>query len=204
MKNKFLKSILASFIVLISSVANAGLINLIDNGDFEADYTDRNVPSWVQLTGGNTGSNIGTFIGDLDSNNQVAYMQGHNSGFSLSQTVIVSAGVEYDFSFDWGEGGDPGRYVELRAYIYENGSVVASSDPLTAGSTTNVLFNQQFSFTPTSGLIDVRFQETSASRVFVFIDNVSLTTESVPEPSSLAIFALGLMGLAARRFKKQA
>jgi hypothetical protein len=202
MKNKFLKSILASFIVLINSVANAGLINLIDNGDFEADYTGQNVPSWVQLTGGNSGSNIRTFIGDTGSN-QVAYMQGHNSGYSLSQTVNVSAGVEYDFSFDWGEGGDAFRDVYLRADIYENGSVVASSDWLTAGLNTNVLFNQQFSFTPTSGLIDVRFQETSARRVFVFIDNVSLTTESVPEPSTLAIFALGMMGLASRRFKKQ-
>ena len=42
------------------------------------------------------------------------------------------------------------------------------------------------------------------------IDNLSLLgeisvpkpTASVPEPSTLAIFALGFMGLAARRFKK--
>ena len=29
-------------------------------------------------------------------------------------------------------------------------------------------------------------------------------SQEVPEPSTLAIFALGIMGLAARRFKKQA
>ena len=34
------------------------------------------------------------------------------------------------------------------------------------------------------------------------LDAISLTT-SVPEPSTLAIFALGIMGLAARRLKKQ-
>ena len=32
---------------------------------------------------------------------------------------------------------------------------------------------------------------------------VTSPTTSVPEPSTLAIFALGIMGLAARRFKKQ-
>jgi len=31
----------------------------------------------------------------------------------------------------------------------------------------------------------------------------SLTTSTVPEPSTLAIFALGMMGLASRRFKKR-
>lgn len=31
----------------------------------------------------------------------------------------------------------------------------------------------------------------------------SIEVETVPEPSTLAIFALGIMGLAARRFKKQ-
>ena len=35
------------------------------------------------------------------------------------------------------------------------------------------------------------------------IDNVKLTNNaSVPEPSTLAIFALGLMGLVSRRFKR--
>lgn len=33
---------------------------------------------------------------------------------------------------------------------------------------------------------------------------ITLPTTEVPEPSTLAIFALGLMGLASRRFKKQA
>tara|TARA_B110000503_G_scaffold56880_1_gene91053 strand:+ start:723 stop:1196 length:474 start_codon:yes stop_codon:yes gene_type:complete len=38
---------------------------------------------------------------------------------------------------------------------------------------------------------------------FFQLDNIRSST-SVPEPSTLAIFALGLMGLASRRFKKQA
>lgn len=38
----------------------------------------------------------------------------------------------------------------------------------------------------------------------LWIDGVSLDTIPVPTPSTLAIFALGIMGLVARRFKKQA
>jgi len=37
----------------------------------------------------------------------------------------------------------------------------------------------------------------------VMFDNFAVTTTEVPEPSTLAIFALGVMGLASRRFKKQ-
>lgn len=38
----------------------------------------------------------------------------------------------------------------------------------------------------------------------VIFDNFSVSTTAVPEPSTIAIFALGLMGLASRRFKKNA
>ena len=34
--------------------------------------------------------------------------------------------------------------------------------------------------------------------------SAAITATDVPEPSTLAIFALGLMGLVSRRFKKQA
>jgi len=37
----------------------------------------------------------------------------------------------------------------------------------------------------------------------IFTDFVRMEVETVPEPSTLAIFALGIMGLASRRFKKQ-
>lgn len=38
----------------------------------------------------------------------------------------------------------------------------------------------------------------------VFLDGATANTAQVPEPSTLAIFALGIMGLASRKFKKQA
>jgi hypothetical protein len=46
------------------------------------------------------------------------------------------------------------------------------------------------------------FKTTDDSNQF-YINSVAATATSVPEPSTLAIFGLGLMGLASRRFKKQ-
>jgi hypothetical protein len=44
----------------------------------------------------------------------------------------------------------------------------------------------------------------NTANAFTAFDNVSFVDAAeVPEPSTLAIFALGLMGLASRRFKKQ-
>ena len=46
-------------------------------------------------------------------------------------------------------------------------------------------------------------RDLSLDRGFVWADWTASAIEPVPEPSTLAIFALGLMGLASRRFKKQ-
>lgn len=43
----------------------------------------------------------------------------------------------------------------------------------------------------------------SVSASDVYISSALVRSSSVPEPSTLAIFALGIMGLASRRFKKQ-
>ena len=41
------------------------------------------------------------------------------------------------------------------------------------------------------------------SGIFMGIDNISVNAQSVPDPSTLVIFALGAMGLFSRRLKKQ-
>ena len=46
-------------------------------------------------------------------------------------------------------------------------------------------------------------RDLSLDRGFVWADWTESAIEPVPEPSTLAIFALGLIGLASRRFKKQ-
>jgi hypothetical protein len=46
-------------------------------------------------------------------------------------------------------------------------------------------------------------QDPSAQRVSVIALNPTVTVSEVPEPSTLTFFALGLMGLASLRFKKQ-
>lgn len=214
MKFKFLKPVFLGLVLLLPSlgnVANASLINLIENGDFETGGVGQAIPGWTRLNGGNTGANTNTqrvysSPSLFPSAGQLLVIQGHNSGYSLEQSVAVTAGIEYNFSFDWGEGGDTWRNVYIKADIFNNdGTLLATSGQKTAGSNTNQLFNEAFSFTPTTNSIDIKFIENSRSRVFVWLDAVTLTTPSVtsvPEPSALAIFALCIMGLATRRFKK--
>jgi len=47
------------------------------------------------------------------------------------------------------------------------------------------------------------FNYHSAQLRFAGVESVKLESNEVPEPSTLAIFALGMIGLASRRFKKQ-
>jgi hypothetical protein len=63
------------------------------------------------------------------------------------------------------------------------------------GQYVNVFFN--------NGVFFDELEVVSTGRAAEF-DNIVNRITAVPEPSTLAIFALGLMGLASRRFKKQA
>ena len=58
-----------------------------------------------------------------------------------------------------------------------------------------------FGFTSDIAFTSVTFQGVMGD--VYGIDNVSYSATDVPEPSTLAIFALGLMGLASRRFMKK-
>jgi hypothetical protein len=49
-----------------------------------------------------------------------------------------------------------------------------------------------------------RYNNSQLGYDFAFSLNDEVQPQNVPEPSTLAIFALSLMGLAARRFKKRA
>ena len=86
----------------------------------------------------------------------------------------------------------------------DNWGLGSGPDPLITISDTNLLFDDisWFSFTNNIG----------STAVGMGLDNFFLDEAgdpngsdptSVPEPSTLAIFALGIMGLASRRFKKQ-
>ncbi|GLX79913.1 hypothetical protein tinsulaeT_32530 [Thalassotalea insulae] len=60
-------------------------------------------------------------------------------------------------------------------------------------------------FSSTLGIKSISIDRTDDTDYYTFIDDIrylSNPSTSVPEPSTFAIFALGLMGLAARKLKK--
>jgi len=198
MKNKFLKGLVASIALAVSGFANAGLI--------EIDFDD--------LT---SGDSVGT-----------SYL---TSGVEFVDATVVSIGLtgmsapnginrlgSYQFFQDSpivALFSDLVSSVSLTGYdVGANGFVMKAFDAHVGGNLLQIV-----SFTgPGAGvgtnhtlMLDVggisRVEFSQISNVTgdgIVFDNFNFTTTEVPEPSTLAIFALGVMGLASRKFKKQA
>jgi hypothetical protein len=190
MNIKMLKSAFVGLVLSVSGFANAGLITL--NGSID-DHTE--VDHWSFSV-----TSSGTFIFDV-----LAREAGND---------FFANGVSND---------------QLDSYIYlfandANGVFKGSDDDGGLGSDGSVHGYDSFmtvDLTVGTYLFAIgdHFLSESEARVGLNADNagstvgrysvsISSTTgvaqiNSVPEPSTLAIFALGIMGLASRRFKKQ-
>lgn len=75
----------------------------------------------------------------------------------------------------------------------------STSRALSDLSLPSILDDANFDFGQTS-----RLNLDDGSRVEFIVDSFTMSSAKVPEPSTFAIFALGMIGLASRRFKKQA
>ncbi|WP_259366372.1 MULTISPECIES: PEP-CTERM sorting domain-containing protein [unclassified Colwellia] len=200
MKFKFLNVTLAVLIISICSSANAGLIQLADF-DVSAttiDFSDATLNSSTytngifSITGGNiTNNTINTSIFGLNYSTQT----NSNPGvFRLDFSSFISAigmNVHYNSSD-----------VSLRLFDINDVLLESSLSSPTQYSTISGFVGLNTGANNIAyALIDV------PGRVNIhdlYMDNVVYQrVTDVPEPSTLAIFALGMMGLASRRFKKQ-
>ncbi len=147
-------------------------------------------------------------------------------GHSLTQNSAIagsnSSGMQYDLSFLMsaavyaGAGqestADSGMWID----ILRNDSSVLKSEFFKPGAWTGTMAfsnaNLQYIGDGSGDIrLSVRYSAQN-NRFSGAVDNLSLCSggcgqtgaTNVPEPSTLAIFALGVMGLAARRFKKKA
>jgi len=213
MKFKFLSVSLTALVLTISGVANAGLISfneydnaqwfndglVIQNNGFDIKSTS--------LTGHQGAIASTTFCGPSCPDNGDYYLFGHGSGFEF--TTIDGLGFSL-LSFD---GAEAHNGVE---------SIFAQQIWVSAITMDNVTINQYFNldwindgngpsndfqgFTLSNDFVNlksVRFNGVGGTKNFFSIDNIGYNRVDVPEPSTLAIFALGMIGLASRRFKKQ-
>ena len=207
MNLKFLKAAIIGAAFTISSVANAGII-------FSDNFDPISTANWTISNGGVFGDGITEFY---DGN--ALYFNGsgsrfaHTSGFDLTQGESVS--------FYFRQGKSPSTsYFENTDGLSEAMDFSYSVDG--TNYTTIFTFNpsnnnyngswQQFSFDINGAMLSsstsFKWQQrdnSGSSYDHWAIDNVAITSAAsaqVPEPTSLAILALGILGFTARRFKK--
>jgi len=204
MKFKFFRSAFVGVVLsatFLVNVANAGLINfegISGSGIYEYTY----VNGYTQDLGGGfslsspsgatfiIGSNYNTNWGNAVSSGL------HGLGFYSGYSVIDNGGSIFDaLSVNAGS-----VYQDNTSILIEGFLSGILTHSVTTGfynlyESSNVILN----FT---GIDALRFSLLTGSSALVD-DIITSSSIDVPEPSTLAIFALGMIGLASRRFKKQ-
>jgi hypothetical protein len=199
MKNKFFNLVSAGILLSISSLANAGLIM----GDFrtESDLPSnssgslvfeslaQNMGSGYELDGSNFMENPSNWIGgvvhmDYDTATGVLLLDSQDIWNFETFDALIS-----NISFDVA-----GEYI--------SGIVMLDNNLVEPGMTPVVTFDENNISISYFANVTNQFDFTNGSASFQVY--TSAPAAKVPEPSTLAVFALGLMGLASRRFKKQA
>jgi hypothetical protein len=194
-------------LVLTSALAvtpDPAFSNLLINGDFE-----NSVPSTGWQSSATTGfQNINTYraccapTGTYASGPNVAFFGWDNlTGGSLWQDVNTTVGQIYTVSFDYGAIARA-RLQTMNASARDGTgftNVVASAALSALGSANllNITTNYSYAFVANSALTRIIFTDTSAltNSVDGVLDNVSVTA-SIALPQSLALLALGALGLA--------
>jgi hypothetical protein len=185
MNVKMLKAAFAGLVLSVSGVANAGLITetQIQTINFQDFTFNFNVNDWVQGSGSTLLLEIqGDFTSSTSSENFELLVEGINYG-TRSRNNSDSF-VSYT----------------------RNTALLTNLFSFNIANTNSFLVNDIFSFNVNfdSG-VHVSFGNDgigSSNSPYVKA-TYTYNSVAVPEPSTLAIFALGLMGLASRRFKKQ-
>jgi hypothetical protein len=199
MKFKFLKTTLAGLVLSASCLVNVASANLIV-GDF---ITNSDLPS--QGSGALVYQELAQSIGtgyelELADGDFVTNPSSWRGGLvwmdynPLTNILLLDSQDDWDFeTFD--------AYInniQFSAGEHITGISLLSNDLITPIVTPSLSFTDDSIHISYAGSFD--FTGNSAS---FQITTSSGTSTSVPEPSTLAIFALGMIGLASRRFKKQ-
>ena len=209
MRFKFFQAVLVSIAFAISSFANAGLITFNDKALFDA-YTGGGVVDDMESAGSSTGSSTHTTATNdfswtmSDYNCENGYGCSATFGGTTGNSLMMQSAGD-DFIWTYGNGnfvfssGITSFGIQFGSY-YGNSEITLnglSSGVQASGSFFGIASDDNATFTNvayTKSLVYGSFDDVSYSR--------SNIIASVPEPSTLAIFALGMIGLASRRFKK--
>lgn len=197
---KILKAAFAGVVLFVSGFVNAGIITL-DFDSFENNsaglerYASPFTTQGFQFTGNLVGDDyLIVPTGDSVYSGSTSLTPYGNETHTLQQTNgSIFDLISLDFTEFYP---NSGNYDDLTfvGNLFGGGTVSQTITP------DDILNIQNVVFSGFTNLVSVVFTIDLGENLQ--LDNIMLRTAEVSEPSILAIFALGIMGLASRRFKK--
>jgi hypothetical protein len=174
-------------IALVAVAANPAKADIVTNGDFATgDFT-----GW-SLTGDLSGGSVVTHTDNVSQptgpgNGNMAALGTFGGILNVSQTIATKAGQTYDLSF-FLEVGD-GSVAPDSFNTLVNGADVSGLSISNSGATGWDELDAQFTASGSATTLD--FQVSNDASFF----NVADVSVDVPEPSSLALLMVGIVGL---------
>ncbi len=217
---KYISKALVGTVLTLAFFSKASIATLIISDDFETDLS--------QWTGKSGGAHSGVLVADpFNSANQVlSFTQLISGGDLFTVDTVTSATSTFSVEFDYlglpkpgSEDGDLGGFFGISEgfpdkhfWVAGTGSFPAPIPLIDDGTWHHYSFDftSPLSSTKPVHLMLEDFIGSGGVAGDIYFDNFSFgdkdavdDAKDIPEPSTLAIFALGIMGLVSRRFKKQ-
>lgn len=198
MNFKMLKATFISLALFVSGFANATLI------DHKIDITYDGITSNYLYTGDGNLEQGGTFQLSIEAD---AFDYWNNMTSNFWAGILVTDGATRNGVYSWEYSLD-GSSLSIGSVLNSNSSTVHIINYVDfyAGMFDKLVINYTLN-TSTSSDINIisgyPYSFWAADQPFSANYIQGEAPQDVPEPSTLAIFALGLIGLGARRFKKQ-
>jgi hypothetical protein len=189
---KFITVLLTALMLSVSSLANAGLIvDLV--GDKDCFGTNLVCTEGASILGASAGlsdpywqDNNGAYV-DITYN----HLYDLNGESASSASLEILSTYLADFRGPWD--------------VFFNNSLIGQFATVNANIVVKHTFNIDTSLLTGNDTVFLKINSPTRNDGY-WLDyaelTISTTSSSIPEPSTLAIFALGMIGLASRRFKK--